>query len=315
MVQLTETPTLMSNSQLDDRSNVESKAPISVAPSTLTRREWLAKLKLQFGVRNAKTVLRRVEHFGPLRVQKPFYPEENGCCHIYLLHPPGGMVVGDELRITAELDSRSYVLMTTPSAGKLYGAQHLPERQCQYVEFSVPSDGCLEWLPQETIVFNGANGQLNTRIDLAPGGKFFVWDIVRLGRAASGDHFVKGQCRQSLEVWQAQQPVFIERNVFLPDSEMSRAYWGLQNANTSATLCASISASRDDVDKWLAHLQEFCGDGMWGLTQKQQSPPIFVARYLGHSILDCRRGFEYLWQECRPLLNTYRAIAPRIWNT
>ncbi|VUD58932.1 Urease accessory protein UreD [Thalassocella blandensis] len=313
-------PTTISKSSFESSDAITSEA-------SSQRREWLAKLQLEFYAREHKTVLRRVEHVGPLRVQKPFYPESRGCCHVYLLHPPGGMVVGDSLKIQASLHPNCHALLTTPSAGKLYGAKHLKEKQHQTVVFEVAANSCIEWLPQETIVFDGANGELNTRLNVQPSGKFFVWDILRLGRAASADHFVSGQCKQALEVWCNGMPVFIERNYVKASSEFSRAHWGLQNANTSATLCASLVASRDQIDQWLEYLQQHCGDGMWGLTQKQLAsapgeaasqidrPPIFVARYLGHSILDCRRGFEFLWQQSRPLLNQCEAVAPRIWRT
>ena len=307
----------MTNNQLFMQSILSSDVVSSSDSSSTPVRNWLARLNLQFVSRPAKTVMQHVEHLGPLRVQRPFYPEQSGVCHVYLLHPPGGMVVGDELTFEAQLAKGSQVLITTPSAGKLYGAKHLTERQRQTIMFQVGADACVEWLPQETIVFNGAQGELSTRVDVDASGKFFVWDIVRLGRAASNEPFIQGSCRQSLEVWRNDKPIFIERNVFQAGSPLMQAKWGLQNTNTSATLCASLSASRDDIDIWLEYLQRECGSGLWGLTQKQQhtATPLFIARYLGDSILDCRRGFEYLWRKSRPLLNNLSAVEPRIWRT
>ena len=60
------------------------------------QRRWAAALSLGFDLRNdgpgsTVTRLARRKHHGPLRVQRPFYPEgRNGCCHVYLLHPRVG---------------------------------------------------------------------------------------------------------------------------------------------------------------------------------------------------------------------------------
>ena len=52
---------------------------------------WEAKLELDFALRNNKTMLVQRRHYGPLTVQRPFYPEGT-VCHVYVLHPPGGIV-------------------------------------------------------------------------------------------------------------------------------------------------------------------------------------------------------------------------------
>lgn len=95
-----------------------------------------------------KTVLHSARHIGPLTVQRPFYPEDE-TCHLYLLHPPGGIVGGDSLDISVQLAANSHALITMPGASKFYrssGAQaHLNQH------FYVEEQATLEWLPQDTI--------------------------------------------------------------------------------------------------------------------------------------------------------------------
>ncbi len=55
---------------------------------------WQAELALTFSRCEQRTVLTARHHRGPLRVQRPFYPEGAEVCHLYLLHPPGGVVGG-----------------------------------------------------------------------------------------------------------------------------------------------------------------------------------------------------------------------------
>ena len=81
--------------------------------------KWQASIKLEFlKDSEGKTLLSRNLHQGPLVVQKPFYPEK--ACHIYLLHPPGGIAGCDHLQVEALLKEDTKVLITTPGATKFY---------------------------------------------------------------------------------------------------------------------------------------------------------------------------------------------------
>ena len=85
---------------------------------------WQASLALQFCHTPEKTLLHSARHSGPLTVQRPFYPEGE-TCHLYLLHPPGGIVGGDTLDISVRLDAKSHALITMPGASKFYRSNGL----------------------------------------------------------------------------------------------------------------------------------------------------------------------------------------------
>ena len=87
--------------------------------SNTNQQGWVAKLELNFSASQSKTFLSKREHIGPLAIQRPFYPEQ-GLCHLYLLHPPGGVVGGDQLSIGIKTDANSSALITTPGAKKIY---------------------------------------------------------------------------------------------------------------------------------------------------------------------------------------------------
>ncbi|WP_339066216.1 urease accessory protein UreD [Teredinibacter turnerae] len=284
-----------------------------VATQQSSLRHWLASIQLRLQQRAGSTRVVSSRHQGPLRVQRPFYPERSDCCHVYLLHPPGGMVIGDELTISAELDSNASGLITTPSAGKVYGAKGAAFSQRQTIEFHLAESSTLEWLPQETIVFNTANAELKTRINLAAGARYFGWDIVRLGRIASGETFQQGYCEQRLEVYFDNKPLLIERNRVVAGEPLQSGVYGLQGRNTFATLVATCQPGRDAIDKLCETLDGMSpGADCWGLTQKGS---LFIARYLGDDVALCRRGFEYIWRYLRPLFNGNEAVPPRIWRT
>jgi len=304
------------------------EARLQASADTLSR-EWLAYLHLDFESNlcsfeeskedRSQTVLKRSDHRGPLRVQRPFYPHDDTACHMYLLHPPGGLVIGDRLDLHVNAKQGAQVLLTTPSAGKFYGLKALsvkPEaKQEQNIKLCI-EDASVEWLPQETILFDSAQARLNTKIELfGDNASCFVWDIVRLGRAASGETFDEGTCHQSLEVWKNDQPYFIEKNKITAQTTMACSKWGLQGQNTFGTLFATLVVDRKHIDRLVEVLDKNYTEAPtehWALTQKNT---VFIARYLGHSVTSCREGFEYIWQTLRPQFNGQAAVTPRIWHT
>lgn len=117
---------------------------------------WQAELKLQYGIHRGKTRLIKREQRGPLTVQRTYFPEGQ-ICHTYLLHPPGGVVGGDELTFDVTATNGGHALLTTPGATKFYRSNG--KTSTQRVRLSVSEDSTLEWLPMENIFFPGANAR------------------------------------------------------------------------------------------------------------------------------------------------------------
>jgi urease accessory protein len=277
-------------------------------------------LALSFAPRRGVTRLVENRHCGPLRVLKPFYPEAD-CCHVYLLHPPGGLVLGDELRIDVQASSNSHALVTTPSAGKVYGVKNGIEKQQQRVNLNIDAGACLEWLPQETLIFNGANALLQSDIQLQPGAKLVFWDMVCFGRPASQLGFDSGECTQMIRITRTGIPLLIERNQVHGGGALQASSWGLNGHNSMGTFVMTLHTGREQRQALTEMLENISNSDSldsdksihrWGLTQKED---LFIARYLGDSASHCRRGFELLWQTLRPLMVNKPAVAPRIWST
>ena len=116
-------------------------------------RSWLADLQLETVLApGGETRLGTIKHSGPLRVQKPFI-QQDGSCHIYLLHPPGGLVSGDQVRIKFAAGENTNTLITSPSASRFYGSASVDLSQSQKITLDLGGDAHLDWLPQETIFY------------------------------------------------------------------------------------------------------------------------------------------------------------------
>ena len=130
-----------------------------------TPSHWEAEIALGFTRLDSGTVLSERRHRGPLRVQKALYPEGRDVCQTILLHPPSGIAGGDRLHIAVNVGPQAHAQITTPGAGKWYRSGG--EDAAQTLAFTVGADAILEWLPQETIVFDGAQARMETQVSLA----------------------------------------------------------------------------------------------------------------------------------------------------
>ena len=275
----------------------------SYAFSPVSSKGWQASLNLKFANRLTKTLLVHRDHKGPLTVQRPFYPEGN-VCHVYLLHPPGGIVGGDDLNISIVAAANCHALITTPAAGKFYRSEGLWANQT--VNLSVGDNAILEWLPQETIIYEGAHFKSTVTIDMAPSARFIGWEILSLGRPASGEGFDYGAVDLHWLIHCEQRPLFLER--LRLDAQAFAARWGLQGISACGTFFAK-SANR----KCLTAVQNIIGDAPYrGVTLIDD---ILVCRALDARSDRLRGFFEQVWHAVRPEIVHRQVSTPRIWLT
>jgi urease accessory protein len=269
--------------------------------------QWVANLSLGFRGRADKTVLATRLHTGPLVVQKAFYPEGN-VCHVYLLHPPGGVVGGDELSLTVGVENNGHALLTTPAAGKIYRSDGRVALLIQ--QFHVRTGSSLEWLPQETIMFSGCQVKMQTRVNLEPDAKFIGWEMFCLGRPASGEVFTQGYVQQRFELWQDNVPLIIDCARLQGGSELLQAMWGMQGFTASGTLLAT-GVSTDILDLVRKHFAAQ-DDIVFSATLIES---VLVVRALAAQAETVRNRFVAVWQLLRPQQLGRQACKPRIWAT
>ncbi|RVU85672.1 urease accessory protein UreD [Leucothrix sargassi] len=272
---------------------------------------WKAKLELGYVARETRTVLAHRSRRGPLAVQRAFYPE-GSVCHSYILHPPGGVVGGDELLIDVSVDDGAKALLTTPGATKFY--RSLGEKAHQVQNFSVADNACLEWLPQETIFFPSANAGLSTQISLQASSRYIGWEVHCLGRPTNNERFESGLVVFSTSLTREGLPLYKERLVLDGTKDLD-ALAGLNGHPVTATLIA-LPATDDVLQLARQHcetyMQEHEADGFAGATLLDD---VLVVRYLGNSTELAHRLFRNIWLSIRPLVNGLDAVPPRIWST
>lgn len=157
---------------------------------------WHASLQLDYTLEGTRTVARHA-HNGPLRILQSLYPEGDAVCHNVLVHPPGGLVGGDTLDITATVGPGAHGLVTTPGATRFY--RSTGERALQRTHLTLAEGARLEWLPLEALCYNACNAENHLTLNLAPGAECMGWDVTALGLPHAGQPFETGRFVQHIE--------------------------------------------------------------------------------------------------------------------
>ena len=269
---------------------------------------WRAELRLAYQRRGARTVLAERAHRGPLVVQRPLYPEGETVCHTILVHPPAGIAGGDRLRLTLELGASAHVLLTTPGAGKWYRSAGARGELVQRIR--VAEGGVCEFLPQESIVYDGALGTLATEVELSGSAVFIGAEMICLGRTGAGERFTCGELALRTRISRDGRPLWLERGVLEGGAALLDAAVGLDGAPVSATLLVAAPACDAGLlEAWRA-IEPVAGRGAVTLL-----PGLLVARWLGPACEPGRTWLARLWGAARPAVAGRAMQVPRIWNT
>ena len=269
---------------------------------------WRASLALEYQAQAGRTWLSARRHSGPLLVQKPLYPEGPGVCQSLILHPPGGIAGGDALEVEVRVGEGAHVQVTTPGAAKWYRSGGPMANLEQGLR--VTCGGRLEWLPQESIFFEGALACSRTRVHLAGDALYLGWDLFALGRPAAGESFCHGALVLDTEIWRDGRLVWTERGRIAGGDRLLIDAAGFGGATAAGTLALSGTPVHDDL---LAACREVpVTEGVGAITRL---PEVLVARWLGRETATGRAWLTALWSLLRPQVLGREAVIPRIWNT
>jgi urease accessory protein len=265
---------------------------------------WQGQIRLKFATQGRDTRLQHSYARAPLKIQRAFYPEPE-ICHAVILHSAGGMVGGDRLNYQIDLAPHSQALITTAAAAKIYRSNGQIAQQ--QIAIDLAEGAYLEWLPQETILFDRAQYQQNFRVNLAPEAIYCGWEIVRLGRSARGESFTDGSWHNAFEVWQNDRPLWIDRQAITGDRWQS-----LQATNSQPLLGVLVwLGARVDAEvvtsaRALAPANSDCGVSAVAAG--------LVCRYRGSDRQAVQQWFLKVWDLLRVHYRQRSACAPGVWQ-
>lgn len=276
--------------------------------------DWKAELELAFEFGDGRTRLIRRHHHGPLVVQRPFYPEKDGTCHVYLLHPPAGIVGGDRLHQRFNVGDGARCLLTTPGATKFYRSPL--QKGSQYNTIAVGAGATCEYLPQENIIFDGANAEIETRVTLADDGVFVGWDFFCLGRPAANERFTSGSLSQRIQIIRDGERIWFERIKLGGDSPLLNARYACAGRPVFGTMvyagCLQDGLAERIRTSLDLNIKDTKTSPVFSVSQLQH---VVVCRYLGKQAEEGKSLFIQAWDVLRSICQSKPACLPRIWAT
>jgi urease accessory protein len=159
--------------------------PLAFAPSIAPQRAF-GRLRVGFERRGAITALAVLRQEGCLKARHP-RPEPGAIVETVLLNTSGGITGGDDLAIAIAAGAGTHLTVTTQAAERFYRATPHSSPAAIRTTLTAGEAAVLDWLPQETILFDACRADRSLSVDLAPSARFVGVESLLFGRQASGE--------------------------------------------------------------------------------------------------------------------------------
>ncbi|MDJ0388647.1 urease accessory protein UreD [Roseomonas sp. E05] len=250
------------------------------------------------------TTLRHLFHAAPLRVLFP-RPEPDDLPLAALVNVGGGLAGGDSLETVVRIEAGAGASLTTPAAEKVYRSLDAATRLT--TSLTLASGAMLEWLPQETILFDGARLDRRMQVHLAPGARLLAAEMVVFGRVARGERLRQGALFDSWRIWREERMHWADatRLAEAPSTSLE-APFGFAGAEASAVLL--LAGSEAEASAARERLREA------GHAATLARPGLLVARFLGEA-RDVREAVSAAVPALRASALGLPARLPRLWTS
>lgn len=237
---------------------------------------------------------------GGLRLR---FPNGGEACEGVIVNTAGGIAGGDGATYDFHLASGADLTLTSAAAEKVYRAQDAPADIC--VSLRLDASTRLEWLPQETILFDGARLVRRLDVDLEDTSRLTMLETVVFGRMAMGELHVEGSFRDRWRIRRCRRLLFAEDMRIEGDitGMLDRPAIGAR-ARASAILVHVAPDAEQQIDTIRQSLADAPCD--WGASAWNG---MAVVRLLSPSPEHLRAGIVRL------LLAVRGRDLPRVWQT
>ena len=268
------------------------------------------KAKLLFEVdENGATRLKELYQSDPLRIFFPNTPDQD-ILQAALVNVSGGLVGGDKISADIQLGKNTKAVIAAQSAEKVYRSSGEDTRM--EIKIKVGPGSWLEFLPQETILFQGSRLRRQIDISIEGDGSLVAGEILIFGRRGYGEYFESGLIHESWEIerdgrllWA--DTLHMEKNIastinhpacFDGAVAMATVIYAGPNAKDNLLVIQNLLIATDsDVLSSVT-----CING------------VMIIRWLGSNALDVRNDFGAFWCAFRSKIADLPEKLPRLWN-
>ncbi len=255
------------------------------------------------------TRLKHLYQRAPARVLMPDGVDP-GVPMAVLLNTGGGLVGGDRLDIRVSTAAGARAVVTQQAAEKVYRAPDAASRID--VRLSVGAGGWLEWLPQETILFNGARLRRSNVAEVAAGGRLLAGEVLVFGRRARGEVFARGLIEDRWEIRRDGRPIWAD--ALRLDGDVARTLTAAAGLSGAAAIASTVfvddnaGIQLDAARQWLA---QACADGVQAAATVVGG--VLITRWLAADPMPLRTSFARYWSALRWRIGGLNAALPRVW--
>ena len=243
----------------------------------------------------------------PLRILFPRVPDDEPLTAC-LANTAGGIVGGDMLGVEVRAQENARLLAMGQAAEKVYRTAGPVARLD--IALAAERGAWLEWLPQETILFNGTRFDRRTRIAIDPGARLMAGDILVFGRTAHGESLARGLIHDAIEVARDGRTIWADTLHLEGDLAAPLAHgaaFGGARASALLILHAEDAESHRDRLRGLAPPEgvRFGATIVAGLV---------IARWLAWDAHALRRHYASAWSLLRSHAGGWPARMPPLWH-
>jgi urease accessory protein len=275
------------------------------AASTLQRGHGVAEIA--FVCEGSTTRLKHLFQQTPCRVLFPT-PEIGDPKLAVLLTTSGGLTGGDDMRLAAQLEPKAQATLTTQAAEKLYRSLGPDVRMDN--RFTIAEGAYLEYLPQESIFFDGARLQRQNHVAVAPGGSFLACEMMVFGRAARHERLQSGRIHDSWRVRSGGKLVWADTMV-LEDDIAAQLRAPLAFADSTAIATALYVSP--DAERFLPLVRKLIDGGACRVGVSMVNG-LLLCRLFGASAAAVRAELVRYLRGLRAAAG-WPARLPRVWSS
>jgi len=261
--------------------------------------------EVSFVHKDGETGLGRLYYRDPLKVLFP----RGDLPTAALVTTGGGLFGGDIYDIDISLEKNAQALVTAQAAEKVYRSSG-PDCEIN-VNLEVADGACLEWLPQETILFDQARFRRTTKLDLTTQGSALVGEIIVFGRLASGEELKKGLLREAWEIKRDGKLIWVD--ALHIEDQFERTLNHVSGFGGARAVATAVYAARN-AKELLESARVILGQHEGVRLGATCVNGVLICRWLAKDPYALRQAFGAFWSEFRNEALGRQACLPRLWN-
>jgi urease accessory protein len=286
-------------------------APVRVSPKRKNSQDILTEsvgrageLRLEYAKRDGRTIIARSHCTTPWHLLPPIYLDDTGVAYTLLVNPSGGLVGGDRLSIDMRLGEEAHVLISAPSANRVYRSQG--EVSIQEIEITIGAGAVLEWIPEHTIPFAGSRFRQTIHATLEPGATILLWDAVASGRIARDERWAFASVENEIRITTAAGQSLLERFALVPTTDLGSVGLAAQWNYVASLFVVNDRVAPEAWSRLEARigllLDERAGSILGGVSQP--AAPGVAVKLLAMTAPDLTGALDVLWA----------AVRAELWN-